>query len=157
MLAHFQRARRFPRNKQQASCNHQMCAEGKNLTHCATSESELHACHTTSPDRGKSQGKPMTLSKRTTENLSARNKPRLVVLALQQDIGQALTDGLMLSEIWRQLHAEGAFPAGYDRFRRLVRRFVTKRSKKPTRSNAPSAVASTGFILSRNLNPKDLV
>jgi hypothetical protein len=99
----------------------------------------------------------MTLSKRTIESLCALRHSRAVVLALQKEIAQALADGLTMSEIWQQLHEEGAFPAGYDQFRRLVRRFVTKPARKTVRASAPSPVASTGFIFNPRTNLKDLV
>lgn len=98
----------------------------------------------------------MTLSKRTLERMSAKRRPRLVVIALQKEIAQALGDGLTLSEIWRQLHDEGAFPAGYDRFRRLVRRFVTQPATKPTRARTARPSPSTGFTFNPNSNSNDL-
>lgn len=109
--------------------------------------------------------KTQILSQRTIANLVALRRPRLVVLSLKKEIEQALGEGLTLAELWRQLHAEGVFPAGYNRFRILVRRLITsppapKRPHHPrttSASPAPKPDGSAGFTLSRNLNAKDLV
>jgi hypothetical protein len=109
--------------------------------------------------------KAQTLSQRTIANPVALRRPRLVVLSLKKEIEQALGEGLTLAELWRQLHAEGAFPAGYNRFRILVRRLITsppapKRPHRPrttAASPAPKPDGPAGFILSRNVNAKDLV
>lgn len=98
----------------------------------------------------------MTLSERTVASRAALHSPRHVVISLQKDIAQAISDGLTLSEIWRQLHAEGAFPAGYDRFRKLVRRFITLSAKKQTRTRTTPAAATPGFTFNPNTNPNDL-
>ena len=73
----------------------------------------------------------------TIANLVALRRPRLVVLSLKREIEQALGEGLTLAELWRQLHAEGAFPAGYNRFRILVRRLITS-PPAPKRLIAPA-------------------
>ena len=107
--------------------------------------------------------KTHTLSQRTVANLVTLRRPRLVVLSLKNDIEQALSEGLTLAELWRQLHWEGAFPAGYNRFRILVRRLIPSppAPKSPHRPR-PTATAtkpdgSAGFTLSRNVNAKDLI
>lgn len=104
-----------------------------------------------------SSTKHPSLSQRTIANLVALGRPRLVVLSLRKEIEQALSDGLTLAEIWRQLHTEGVFPARYDRFRFLVRKLITQPSKKPERTRTTTSEVSSGFTLTRNVNPKDLV
>jgi hypothetical protein len=109
--------------------------------------------------------KTHTLSQRTIANLVTLRRPRLVVLSLKNEIEQALSEGLTLAELWRQMHSESAFPAGYNRFRILVRRLITpppapKRSHRPrptATSPATKPDGSAGFTLSRNVNAKDLV
>jgi hypothetical protein len=109
--------------------------------------------------------KTQTLSQRTVTNPVALRRPRLVVLSLKKEIEQALGEGLTLAELWRQLHAEGAFPAGYNRFRILVRRLITSppaprrphRPRPTATSSATERDGSAGFTLSRNVDAKDLV
>jgi hypothetical protein len=102
-----------------------------------------------------------SLSERTIASIAALRRPRVVVISLRKDIDAALADGLTLTEIWQQLQAEGAFSAGYDRFRRLVRRYVTRSSSpsRPSRSRtgkATATAATPGFTYNPTPNPDEL-
>jgi Family of unknown function (DUF5338) len=101
-----------------------------------------------------------TLSQRILAGMTDLRRPRIVVIAMQKEIAKALADGLTLSEVWSQLHTEGLFPAGYDRFRRLVRQFVPHAPSKSARKRPARAVKTQpetpGFVFNPMSDPKEL-
>jgi hypothetical protein len=107
-----------------------------------------------------------TLTDRTAARLAAAGNPLGVVISLQSEIAAALSRGLRLAAIWQQLHEEGVFRAGYDRFRRLVRQHVPQHPSAPRAraqrgvgqpsAAAPNANAPGGFAYNPTPKPDDL-
>jgi hypothetical protein len=70
-----------------------------------------------------------SLSKRVAQFMQSRparrsGKARATVIALREQIRDALNDGWSVKVVWQTLHAEGAVQVGYHAFRRHVAELV---------------------------------
>ena len=90
----------------------------------------------------------------TNQRASTRERNRAVVLALRQEIHQAMADGWPVATIWRTLHEEKKVAFSYQAFRlyvnKLVRKHVADRvvpppvQRKPVSSKKTSSPPPTG-------------
>ena len=99
---------------------------------------------------------------------SARNRAQ--VIALRNEIEQALKDGCSLAMIWNTLHEEHAIACGYETFRAHVRKLtqphqvthpapITARSthtNTPTKPAAPRPPDTSGFVFNPVPNEEEL-
>src|SRR5687768_6533878 len=92
-----------------------------------------------------------SLTKRVAQFMQTRparrsGKARAAVIALREQIREALDDGWSVKAIWQTLRAEGSVQVGYHAFRRYVAELVPQQSRdqKPTPGPAgPASVAPT--------------
>ncbi len=101
---------------------------------------------------------------------AARNRAQVV--ALRNEIEQALKDGCSLAMIWHTLHEEQAIACSYETFRAHVRKLTqpqpvthpvpfhtTDRSTqktKPTKPAAPRPPDTSGFVFNPVPNEEEL-
>lgn len=90
-----------------------------------------------------------SLSKRVAQFMQTRparrsGQARAAVIALREQIGQALADGWSVKAVWQTLRAEGSVQVGYHAFRRCVAELVLKQA--PDRKPAPGAAASAAVV-----------
>ena len=88
------------------------------------------------------------------QRASKRERNRAVVLALRQEIHQAMADGWPVATIWRTLHEEKKVDFSYQAFRLYVNKLVRKQTgasigplpvlRKPVSSTKTSTPSRTG-------------
>lgn len=59
-----------------------------------------------------------------------RGKHRAEFLGVREQVGKALADGWPMLAIWETLRVEGKISAGYESFRRYVKRLVVDQAAK---------------------------
>ena len=100
----------------------------------------------------------------------ARNRSQVV--ALRNEIEQALKDGCSLAMIWHTLHEEGSIQFGYETFRAHVRRLIRPHQearsiplqattgshllKKPAKPASPRTESERGFVFNPVPNEEEL-
>jgi hypothetical protein len=87
-----------------------------------------------------------SLSKRVAQFMQTRparrsGKGRATVIALREQIREALNDGWSVKAVWQTLHTEGAVQVGYHAFRRHVAELVLAQASDP--KPAPTQPAPT--------------
>ncbi|KGW20484.1 hypothetical protein Y045_401 [Burkholderia pseudomallei MSHR2451] len=100
-----------------------------------------------------------------TAPASTSHSNRAVVMALREDIQQAISDGWSILAIYRTLHDEGQVVFSYQAFRRHVNRLLLGKAASKTRSTRSlrkQAIESTlspvqSFTFNAQPNEKDLL
>lgn len=66
------------------------------------------------------------LAKKALEYPTLGKRNMALFFAHKEPIQKALAQGWSVKLIWKTLHDEGAFPAGYEAFRHYVKKFIDK-------------------------------
>jgi len=87
-----------------------------------------------------------SLSKRVAQFMQTRpagrsGKARATVIALREQIREALDDGWSVKVVWQTLQAEGSVQVGYHAFRRHVAELVVAHACVPKPAPGPAAPA----------------
>ena len=115
-----------------------------------------------------------TLSERLVIHAKTQDgKSRAVLLALREEIQQAIHDGWPIKAIWELLKTEGKIDVGYHAFNKRVNRLIkpslvkmdtqTQESKKETPKKNTQVVTKTsstqasGFTFNPTPNKEDLL
>ena len=102
-----------------------------------------------------------TLSERIAERVKQNvkvtkaDRNRAAVIAVQDDIAKALTDGWGIKVVWETLHAEGKIKFSYQTFRLYVNQIILKRehSREETKEHIQEQSSKDKKIPCFNFEP----